>query len=225
MKNTTTTLDELVKAADRHLPEWSPEQQRAGLVLFSELARGEPVDPPRLARALETTVPDAEALLGEPSLGQFVDADEDGSAQGFWGLSTVPTQHRFALDDRTLWTWCAFDTLFLPELLGRTARIESVDPEGGEPIRLIVSPAGIETAAPEETVVSMNSPDTWELSSAAQVIASTCHFMFFFASQATGERWAAEHPGTVLLSLEEAFKAGKLQNQRLFGTELARRAQ
>lgn len=55
-------------------------------------------------------------------------------------------------------------------------------------------------------------------------MASACHFIFFLASRASGDRWVAEHPGTVLLSLDEAFAAGRLQNLHLFGKELARRS-
>jgi hypothetical protein len=29
-------------------------------------------------------------------------------------------RHRLAANGRTLWTWCAQDSLFLPELLGDT---------------------------------------------------------------------------------------------------------
>jgi alkylmercury lyase len=33
------------------------------------------------------------------------------------------------MNDRTLWTWCAWDSLFLPEILGHPARVTSPDPE------------------------------------------------------------------------------------------------
>lgn len=43
----------------------------------------------------------------------------------FQGPSVVEAPHRLRLDARTLYTWSAWDTLFLPELLGRPAEIES----------------------------------------------------------------------------------------------------
>jgi len=36
--------------------------------------------------------------------------------------------HALQFDGRTLYAWCAWDTLFLPELLGRPARVTSTDP-------------------------------------------------------------------------------------------------
>lgn len=218
-----TMLDELWEATARYFPEFSPEEQRAGIELLRELAGGEPVGAAHLAQALSISVGDAEALLRESRLSPFVHADEGGRVVGFWGLSTARMHHRFTLDGQPLWTWCAVDSLFLPELLGETARVESRDPEGGELVQLTISPTGIESVEPKGVVVSMNSPDVWEISSAARVIATACHFIFFFTTRAGGERWVAKHPKTVLLSLGEAFAWGKRQNARLFGAELERR--
>jgi len=52
-------------------------------------------------------------------------------------------------------------------------------------------------------------------------MANSCHYIFFFASRATGQRWAAKHPGTFLYSLEDAFALAKRLNTANFGLELA----
>jgi alkylmercury lyase len=51
--------------------------------------------------------------------------DEQGHVIGFLGLSIRPMPHRLTVTGRTLYAWCAFDTLFLPELLGAAAEVES----------------------------------------------------------------------------------------------------
>jgi hypothetical protein len=56
------------------------------------------------------------------------------------------------------------------------------------------------------------------------LIAKFCHFVFFFTSRSSGERWVAKHPGTFLYSFDEAFELAKRQNAKNFGAELARRA-
>ena len=218
-----TSANELWEASSRRLPEFSPEEQRAGLVLHRELARGEPIGAAQLAQALAVPNGDAEDLLTESGLSPFVYTDEGGRVLGFWGLSTVRMPHRFNLEGRRLWTWCAQDSLFLPELLGETANVESADPESGELVELTISPDGIEFVAPQGVVVSFNSPEAWELTSAERVITTACHHIFFFTSRSSGERWVAKHRNTVLLSLEDAFAIGKLQNAHLFGEELVRR--
>lgn len=223
-EKTIRTADDVWEPVARHFPEFSPEEQHAGIVLLRELAGGEAVSAARLAEVLGTPVDQAEAFLRDSQMSPFVDADEAGRVTSFWGLASTPTHHRFTLDGQPLWTWCAVDTLFLPKLLDRTARIESEDPETGELVRLTVSPTDIETADPEEgVVVSMTSPEAWDVSAFSRMLATFCHFVFFFTSRASGERWVAKHPETVLLSLEEAFEWGKRHSARAFGTELARR--
>lgn len=216
------TSNELWEAGFARFPKFLAEQQRAGILLHRQLARGEPVNVMRWAQALGTSTAEAEVLLLTSPLSPFVQMGGDGRVAGFWGLSTVPTHHRFTLDDRTLWAWCAMDSLVLPELIGETAQVESRDPESGELVHLTVSPTGIESCEPNRVWVSVNLPGAWELSSAEQVIATAGHLVFFFTSQASGERWVAKHARTVLLPLTEAFAWAKSLNVWVFGRELAR---
>jgi alkylmercury lyase len=218
------TSDELWEAAAGRLPEFSPAEQRAGLVLLEELTRGEPVAASQLAEALGIEEAKTERYLQDSGLSPLVLKDEEGSALGFFGLSTVATDHRFIVHDRTLWTWCAVDTLFLPELLGTSASVESIDPVTGEPITLTVSPTTVKTAQADGILVSMSSPEAWETTSALRLIATACHFIHFFGSPASGQQWTESHPHTVLLPLDQAFAYGRRQNSRMFGAGLAERA-
>jgi alkylmercury lyase len=103
--------------------------------------------------------------------------------------------------------------------------VSSPDPENGEVVRLLVSPDRIESAEPKDAVVSFLLPNANDFqTSAANVMANFCHFVFFFASRASGERWMAKHPGTFLYPLAEAFALAKRLNAKNFGAELARQA-
>jgi alkylmercury lyase len=62
--------------------------------------------------------------------------------------------HRFAVDGRELSTWCALDSLFIPEILGRSAQVTSADPESGGTVRLTVAPERIEQVEPNDAVMS-----------------------------------------------------------------------
>lgn len=214
-------IDELWEAAAKRLPDLSPTEQQVGVALLAELARGEPVSPAQLGRVLGIDEEEAAAYLHDSAMSFAVHWNEEGSAQGFFGLSTVPTDHRFKVHGRTLWTWCAADTLFLPELLDATASVESKDPMTGEPIELTVAPSAVESVHPDTAVVSMNSPQTWETTSAVRLITTACHYIHFFDSPNSGEQWTDTHSDTVLISVEDAFGHGKRQNQRMFGVALA----
>jgi len=222
--NDNAKLEELWTAASRCLPALSTEEQRAGLILLRELARGEPVAIAQLVQLLSTPLDTAETLIMNSALAPYVDMGEGNRVQGFMGLTVNRTPHQLRVKGRTLWTWCAYDTLFLPELLGETVKIETHDPETGQSIDLMVSPDRIETADPIGIAASIVRPQMWDHTSADRLIVSACHFMFFFASRTSGERWQAKHPETVLLSLGEAFSFGKRSNAKRFGAELVRRS-
>ncbi|MGH7701053.1 MAG: organomercurial lyase [Gemmatimonadales bacterium] len=219
---TQKSMATLIQLSEAAMPGLSSEEQRAGIVLLRELAKGEPVAVPQFAEALGVPVKEAEALVKGSALRRLIYAGEDGRVVGFWGLSTVRTHHRFTINGRTLWAWCAGDTLFLPEAVGETAVVESRDPDSGELVRLTISPARVEAVEPKDVTVSFLQPDTVDFTSATQIMATACHHIFFFASRASGERWVDKHPGKVLLSLDEAFTLARRLNAQVFGPEMAR---
>src|SRR3546814_7191085 len=91
---------------------------------------------------------------------------EGDEIRGFMGLTVSRTAHQMTVNGRRLWTWCAYDTLFLPTLLGETGEIETRDPETERVIRLTVSPTGIEAAEPAGAMASIVAPQLWDHTSA-----------------------------------------------------------
>lgn len=223
-RKNTPPVDQYWAALDAALPSFSPEEQRVAVTLYRELAKGQPVDAVQLGLALGRSAAEARALLERDSLKVFVYPDDQGRVLGFGGLTAARAHHKLELEGRALWTWCAWDTLFIPEILGERGRITSPDPETGEPVHLIVTPREIEAAEPGHAVVSFLLPDAHDfVTSGVNPMATFCHFVFFFASRASGERWVAKHPGTFLYSLDDAFGLANRFNARKFGLELARR--
>jgi hypothetical protein len=91
--------------------------------------------------------------------------------------------------------------------------VESTDPVSGEPIALTVRPDGVHDVAPASTVVSMLAPAG---PFGHDVVESFCHHVHFFGSEQTGRAWVAEHRGTFLLSLEDAFEVAQRAWPTLF---------
>jgi alkylmercury lyase len=127
--------------------------------------------------------------------------------------------HRLTIDGRSLSAWCAWDTLFLPQLLGRTAEVETVSPndERGS-VRLIVTPDRVECVEPREASMSFLMPDAATVRK--DVVTSFCHFVHFFPSRRAGENWALHHPGTFILSIEAAHALGRRKNAAQYGKTL-----
>jgi alkylmercury lyase len=220
-KSTAPTLDEYWEELELYLCRFSPEEQRAAVMLYRELAKGKAVDADQLAGALGLSLAESQSLLHRDAIKRFVFPDEKGRVLGFGGLAAAPMHHRFEVGGRALSTWCAWDSLFIPEILGCPAQVTSSDPESGDVVRLVVAPDRVESVEPEGTVVSFVRPDAQAFGAAAtNVMAKFCHFIFFFSSRASGERWTAKHPGTFLYSLDDAFVLAKRLNARNFGLEL-----
>jgi alkylmercury lyase len=188
-----------------HLPPFSPDERRAAVALYRELAKGSAVDDAQLSRALGVSRAEGRALLQGDSIKSLTYVDGEGRVLGFGGLATKPMHHRFEVDGCELWTWCAWDSLFIPEILERTASIASRDPESGDLVRLVVSPNDVSPVAPKQAVISFIRPDAQVFGSAAKVIAKFCHYIFFFSSRQSGARWVGKTPGTFLYSLDAAF--------------------
>lgn len=110
---------------------------------------------------------------------------------------------------KLLHAWCAWDTLFLPELLETAARVESSCPVTGARIALQVGPEGVE-AEGNRPLVSFIAPDPQQ--AADDVVRNFCHFIHFFATEQAARKWAAEHPAAVLATLDEAWQLGRRRN-------------
>src|SRR2546430_5919034 len=147
-RTNTPTVDEYWEALAKHLPTFSPEDQRVGVTLYRELAKGQPVDAAQLGRALGVAPADAQAFLNRDSIKVFVYPDDEGRVLGFGGLAAAPMHHRLEVDARTLWTWCAWDSLFIPEIWGKRAAVGSPDPDTVDLAHPLLCPAQIETVEP-----------------------------------------------------------------------------
>ena len=210
-------------ALQPHLSSFSVEEQRVAVALYRELAKGQPVGDVQLACSLGFSIAETRTFLERDTIKRFIYPDGQGRVLGFGGLATTAMHHRFEIGGRMLSTWCAWDSLFIPEILGCAARVSSPDPETGEIVRVVITPERIRSVEPNDALISFVWPDAQAFrTSAANVMATFCHFIFFFASRPSGERWVAKTPGTFLYSLDDAFALAKRLNAHNFGSELAR---
>lgn len=216
------TLDEVYAQLAAMLPTLSPREQAVGMALYQLLARGAPVSMPQLVEHVGIYAPET---LECPALKCLTYYDDAKRVIGFGGLAVVPMTHRFMVNGRTLYTWCAWDGLFLPELLGSRAVLESPCPQTGEVVRLTIDPArGLRTAVPAEAVMSFLLPEAPLFARPAEeTMTSFCHHIFLFASTDAGATWVAHHEGTFLLSIADAEQLAQMNNAARFGAELSRR--
>ncbi len=212
MLQTQPDIEALSENLLRVFPALDPTGRRLSLALYRELARGAPVSLPSLADRVEMP---AETAVRQLRSWPGVYYDGEQRVVGFWGLTIAPMPHRLRADGRELYAWCAWDTLFLPALLGTSVEVESSCRATGAPVRLTVTPHGVESAQPAGLSVSFLLPEAEAMN--ANVITSFCHYVHFFSSREAAQPWLDEHPETFLLSLADAYEFGRRMNRYRYG--------
>ena len=173
------------------------------------LAKGRPVT----ATQVDRIVADLRAAgdQAERFLRRVTERNGDDNIVGALGLSLKQHPHGFIVDGIRMTAWCAWDTLFLPAMLRKTATVESESPLSKDKIRMRVGPEGVREVDPAGTAMSMVvvEPDTAEMSSAADIMMTFCRNIHFFACADEVTRWAAGRDDIMTLTLDEAFELGR----------------
>ncbi len=172
--------------------------------LVQLLVRGNSVAPELLVSLLHRELDEVRSILrAHPEL----EYDEQGNLVGS-GLTLVPTVHQLQVEQRTLFAWCAFDTLTYPVALHLSAQVTSRCPVTGSSIHLIVTPEQVLDLEPAEAQVSL----VVDVAAGCRhnVREDVCNYGHFFASREAAFLWQAAHQEAVILSVEEAYQVGKL---------------
>jgi alkylmercury lyase len=199
-----SSLDLLVPMLAAHLDCTQDVACQQILQVLAET--GQPLPPDHLARRLQMSQVSLMAHLVRIPDTEF---DEQGNILG-WGITLVPTQHQFWVKGRSLFTWCAFDTVLFPSLLQTKAHVQSTCKTTGQPIAFIATPDGITDLTPATSVLSLSLP-----SARCECIRGIfCAQSHFFQTREAALPWIALHPEAILLSVEEAATLGHLTTQK-----------
>ena len=164
--------------------------------LLRLLARGAPVSVDDLVTATGHPLAEVRELLAGLA---DVETDDQGRIVGY-GLTCVPTVHRFEVNGRLLYTWWALDTLALPSVIGEAVSVESPCYATGAPVRVSVDPKeGVTNVEPATAVVSVV-----KRCAAPNVRESFCNHVHFFVSDEAARPWLADHPGAQILPVGDA---------------------
>jgi alkylmercury lyase len=193
------SLDAIVQRLSEQL---QCEQEDLCRSILHQVSGGKPLSKASLATSLHISQNELEYRLARVLDTEF---DQEGNILG-WGVTLMPTRHRFQLDGKVLFTWCAFDTVLFPPTLGQTAQVSSTCPSTEQSITFVATPKGVvRDLVPAHSVMSLIIP----ANSQGCVRATFCEQSLFFATAQAASRYLAAHPGAVLLSIEEAATVGK----------------
>jgi len=203
--------DSLEKLFINAFPDLDQPGQQQALQLYLLLAKGENVSIDLLASTLNLSTDDTEQLLTSWTGVSF---NEQGLIDGFWGISTKETSHRFVVNQTTLYTWCAWDLLFMPIIYQQTIKAATTCPVSGHTIELTITPDGIEKAKPDTAMITFIKPSLEKIKE--DVTGSFCQYVFFVDSEETGHQWQQQRSDGFLLNLKQGFNLGKKIIQQVF---------
>ncbi len=197
-------------------PEFEEDDARLLIKSLRTLAKGNPItrdDTVQIAEDLDISYAQADEFLR-----QISERDSDDNIVGLIGLSlNQEWPHRFYVNGNSLRTWCAWDTLFLAQILGEEVVVESESPVSGTTIHLRVNQDAVESSLPEGAVVSIVTidPEVQDVSSIEAIWGNFCHQVYFFPSQEEAQEWAKEKSNIAILTVEDAFEVGRLAFSKL----------
>lgn len=166
---------------------------------IAELATGKPVAPEHLAAPANLPLDRTLAIARE-----VWEWDTSGECLVGAGLSRLETPYRVDIDGRTLWTYCAPDTLQLPVMLGKRVQTQSSCAATGDPIRVHATSTGVESVDPPTAVVSF--PDPSFRPGLANVRQTGCNQSSFYRDTEAGSGWLAANPHGRLVVVADAFE-------------------
>jgi alkylmercury lyase len=205
------SLEQVSEAIEGAMPVLDETDRQIAAAVHRHMSLGRPAEPTAIAEEIGIEVDYVESRLASwPG----VYRDEGGRVAGFWGhsIAKLDPEYRLSADGQTTYAWCALDTLFIPGIIGKTVHVDASDPISGRPISMVVDRDGVHGMSPADAVMSVVVPDG---PFGYDVIESFCHRVRFFASEETGGEWIAEHPGTALLSVADAFEVGRALTTRI----------
>jgi len=183
------------------------EQEDLCRPIVQQITRGKPVTLAALQTSLQVGQNELEQRLAK--LPPDVEFDQAGNIVGL-GATLVPTSHRFQMGGKLLYTWCAFDTVLLPPSLHVEAQVQSTCPVTGQSITFVATPEGtVLDLSPASGVMSLIVPAQRSDCSRA----TFCQQSLFFQSEQAAATFLADHPETLMLSVEEAAYVGRLVAQ------------
>ena len=209
------SVDAIGAALAAATPGLDEDGRRLAAAVLRLLSAGEPVSVPTAAAAAGMPASRAGRLLRSWP-GVFWD-DRDLVA-GFWGLALARMPHRIRRAGADLHAWCAWDPLFLAQVIGGL-QVATADPVSGEAINYRIAGNGAITAASHpHSVLSFLRPGQPRDD---EVMTTFCHYVWHFTGPATAQRWTEDHPGTFVLSLDDATELARRHTARAFGVTSA----
>jgi alkylmercury lyase len=216
MSGAAPAPDDIARRVLAAVPDLDATQQRVAMTLTRLLSQGAPVGLDRLTAVVD--LPGVEVRRAVEDL-RTARRGEDGRLIACCGLTLRETPHRLHVAGRSVYTWCPWDALMLPQILGTPVRSTSPCPMTQDVITVTVRPDGGHAARPGTAVMSFTAPSP---DPGADVVATFCNLVRLFSSSASCVAWIADRRDVLMLTLDDACRLAHTVTRTCFGAVLGR---
>jgi alkylmercury lyase len=194
------------------------------------LSTGNPIDPADVAMRIGLPPDRLKSVLANLRTTSQLEYAQDGHLIAVAGLTLRPSSHVLRTPAITLYTWCAVDALFFPDLLGQSVQVTSPCPISGQMIHVKIDQDKQSIlATPESACVSIVVPDLRRTTEQNEAGLNTfesdacvsdgcdadelfgasgtfCSRVSFFNSPKEAEEWTEGMSDIIILPVSEAYK-------------------
>jgi alkylmercury lyase len=208
MGKVQSTVEQLQKL----VPKLAKEKRHISKILYQKLALGSSVSIEAIAIELHKSPQEVKDHLGKM---EYVEYSASGEILAYRGVTLNQTKHLLLHNNAKIYTWCAFDTLFLAELLIGPVSISSSCPTCHKTITCEVTNGVLTTLNRTETVMSFIIPSKEDYFE--NLRSAFCCKVHFFCDEQCGNGWENLLPEIDFIGLAESLVIAVERNRYFLG--------
>jgi alkylmercury lyase len=205
MGNLQSTVQQLQKL----LPNLKKEKRQISKFIYQKLALGKSVPIETIANELQIPIQDIQVHLKQMA---YVEYNAIGEISAYRGVTLNQTKHCVFHNNVKIFTWCAFDTLFLADLLVEPVSISSNCPACGKTIACKVTDRNLTSSKDSDIVMSFIIPDKVDYCEDLQN--AFCCKVHFFCNLQCGSEWINLSPEIDFFDLEKSLVIAQERNRQ-----------
>ena len=205
MSNLQSTVQQLQKL----LPKLKKEERQISKFLYQKLALGKSVPIETIANELQIPIQDIQVHLKQMA---YVEYSATGEISAYRGVTLNQTKHCVFHRNFKVHTWCAFDTLFLSDLLVGPVSISSNCPTCRKAIACKVTDRDLISSNNSDIVMSFIIPDKVDYCEDLQ--SAFCCKVHFFCNEKCGSEWVNLSPEIGFFDLSESLVIAQERNRQ-----------
>ena len=207
-----SSLQSTVEQLQNLLPNLNKEECQISKFLYQKLALGRSVPIETIASELQKPIQEIQDHLKQMT---YIEYNRTSEISAYRGVTLNQTQHYVFHNNSKIYTWCAFDTLFLADLLVEPVGISSNCPTCRKVIAFKVTDRDLTNLKDSDIVMSFIIPNKVDYCENLQN--AFCCKVHFFCNEQCGHEWINLSVEIGFFDLSESLVIAQERNRQFLG--------